>query len=33
LRGLAKVAAEWLLICLTHNVLKLFRAGWQPVPA
>ena len=33
LRGLAKVTAEWELICLTHNVLKLFRAGWQPVPA
>jgi len=27
LRGLAKVGAEWDLICLTHNVLKLFRAG------
>ena len=26
LRGLAQVQAEWLLICLTHNVLKLFRA-------
>jgi MFS-type transporter involved in bile tolerance (Atg22 family) len=26
-RGLAKVQAEWLLICLTHNRLKLFRAG------
>jgi transposase len=33
LRGLAKVSGEWLLICLTHNVLKLFRSGWQPVPA
>jgi transposase len=29
-RGLAKVQAEWLLICLTHNLLKLFRAGWTP---
>jgi len=27
---LAKVQAEWLLICLTHNLLKLFRAGWCP---
>jgi hypothetical protein len=27
-RGLGKVQAEWLLICLTHNLLKLFRAGW-----
>ena len=25
-RGKEKVAAEWLLICLTHNLLKLFRA-------
>ncbi len=29
-RGLAKVQAEWALICLTHNLLKLFRAGWWP---
>ena len=29
-RGLSKVQAEWLLICLTHNLLKLFRAGWIP---
>ena len=33
LRGLANVSAEWLLICLTHNVLKLFRSSWQPVAA
>ena len=26
LRGLAQVQAEWLLLCLTHNVLKMFRA-------
>lgn len=25
-RGKEKVAAEWQLICLTHNLLKLFRA-------
>jgi hypothetical protein len=25
-RGLAAVQAEWLLVCLTHNLLKLFRA-------
>jgi transposase len=25
-RGLAQVAAEWAVICLTHNLLKLFRA-------
>jgi hypothetical protein len=26
-----KVRAEWKLICLTHNLLKLFRSGqaWQ----
>ena len=29
-RGFAKVQAEWQLICLTHNLLKLFRAGWGP---
>lgn len=26
-RGLSKVTAEWALIRLTHNLLKLFRAG------
>lgn len=26
LRGIGAVNAEWLLICLTHNLLKLFRA-------
>ncbi len=29
-RGVAKVQAEWQVICLTHNLLKLFRAGWRP---
>jgi len=31
LRGLQKVRSEWKLICLTHNLLKLFRSGraWQ----
>jgi transposase len=28
LRGLEKVSGEWDLICLTHNLLKLFRGGW-----
>ena len=32
-RGLANVVAEWDLICLTHNILKLFRNGWRPAPA
>jgi len=31
LRGLGQVSAEWDLICLGHNLLKLFRHG--PVPA
>jgi transposase len=30
LRGLAKVGAEWKLICATHNLLKLFRSGYRP---
>lgn len=30
LRGLVKVKAEWTLVCLTHNLLKLFRSGWVP---
>lgn len=29
LRGFAAVQAEWSLICLTHNLLKLFRSGWS----
>lgn len=29
LRGLEKVEAEWDLICLTHNILKLFRSGYS----
>ena len=33
LRGLQKVQAEWKLICLTHNLLKLYRYGNQPQPA
>jgi hypothetical protein len=30
LRGLAKVQAEWQMICATHHLLKLFRSGWSP---
>jgi hypothetical protein len=26
-RGLAAVRQEWQLVCLTHNLLKLFRRG------
>jgi hypothetical protein len=29
LRGLAKVTCEWDIVCLTHNLLKLFRSGYQ----
>jgi transposase len=29
LRGLQQVEAEWLLVCMTHNLLKLFRAMKQ----
>jgi hypothetical protein len=32
-RGLEKVEAEWDLICLTHNLLKLFRSGFRPATA
>jgi hypothetical protein len=33
LRGIGKVQGEWALICLTHNLLKLFRAGRCHAPA
>lgn len=33
LRGLQKVRGEWALICLTHNLLKLFRAQGGPTAA
>lgn len=33
LRGLKNVSAEWDIVCLTHNLLKLYRSGWRPVPA
>jgi transposase len=33
LRGVCKVRGEWGLICLTHNLLKLFRAQTCPSPA
>jgi transposase/IS5 family transposase len=29
LRGLQQVEAEWLLVCMTHNLLKMFRATNQ----
>jgi transposase len=30
LRGLGKIRAEWRLVCLTHNLLKLWRYGSAP---
>jgi hypothetical protein len=30
-RGLLKNRCEWLLVCLTHNVLKLWRATRAPL--
>ena len=30
LRGLGQVEAEWLLVCMTHNLLKVFRAQKSP---
>ena len=33
LRGRELAGAEWLLISLTHNLLKLFRSGAWPLPA
>ena len=32
-RGFDNCRAEWDLVCLTHNLLKLFRSGWIPEPA
>jgi len=28
LRGLDNVRGEWKLVCLTHNLLKVFRSGY-----
>ena len=33
LRGIEAVSGEWTLVCTTHNVLKLYRAGWRPAIA
>lgn len=33
LRGLVKASCEWLLVCATHNLLKLWRAATRPVTA
>jgi hypothetical protein len=31
LRGLDNIRAEWCLVCLTHNLRKLWRYTWAPV--
>lgn len=31
MRGLAKMRGEWLLICLTHNLKKLFQKGFEGI--
>ncbi len=33
LRGLEKIRGEWRLVCLTHNLLKLWRYGCAPLAA
>ena len=33
LRGKKGAKAEWSLFSATHNLLKLFRAGWSPAAA
>ena len=29
LRGIEKVRREWAMVCLTHNILKLYRLCYQ----
>ena len=31
LRGLQNIRDEWRLVCLTHNLLKIWRHGWAPI--
>jgi hypothetical protein len=33
MRGREEVSAEWQIMCLTHNLLKLLRAGLRPQTA
>lgn len=32
-RGLVNVTAEWTIVALTHNLLKLFSSGWHATPS
>jgi len=32
-RALARVMAEWDILCMTHNLLKLFQSAWRPAPS
>jgi len=29
-RGLEAVRQEWSIVCMTHNLMKLYRSGWRP---
>jgi transposase len=31
LRGLDNIRGEWRLVCVTHNLLKIWRHGWAPM--
>jgi hypothetical protein len=31
LRGLAKMRGEWCLVCLTHNLRKIWRYTYTPI--
>ena len=33
MRGFKKVSAEWAMICIAHNILKLAASRPSPVPA
>ena len=32
-RGITKIRGEWCLVCLTHNLLKIWRYGCAPMAA
>lgn len=29
-RGIGRVAKEWAILCSVHNIVKLWRSGWEP---